>query len=310
MRTDSRKSMKGIAGPVMVIGQEKLGYSVVSNLLVSGHEVHLLTADKQRAEQAIYDEIGLGYKTLQIQTDWPAAMVHELVILVTNDQLQAKADLIRQVEERASAMPIIVTNMDAIHLEELQAHSCHPSNIFGLNWTYPVYRTFFAEIVANSVSNPDSLATLVHCARENWNKDPYVVKTGFSTRARMFAALVREGLYLVEKGYASIESVDRACRNDAGYYLPFAGNFRYMDLMGTYAYGMVMEDLNRELSRMDNLPHTLIEKKYKGEVGIDAGQGFYSYSPEEKAYWHTVFKEFSHEIQQLILKYPHEPFDH
>jgi len=294
----------------MVIGQDRLGYSVASNLLVSGHEVLLLTEDRQEAEQAIYEEIGLGYKTLQVQTDWPTVIAQELIIFVTADQLEVKADLIRRIEDSALTKPIIATNMDAIHLEELQAHSRNPSNIFGLNWTYPVHRTFFAEIVANATSNPDSLDALLYQAKEGWGKDPYVVKSGFSTRARMLAALVREGLHLVEEGYASIESVDRACRNDAGYYLPFAGNFRYMDLMGTYAYGMVMEDLNRELSCMDSLPDTLLEKKHSGAVGMDVGVGFYPYSPEEKAYWHSIFKEFSHEIQQLITKYPHEPLDH
>src|SRR5690606_12096600 len=97
---------------------------------------------------------------------------------------------------------------------------------------------------------------------------------------------------------------------DAGYYLPFTGNFRYMDLMGTYAYGMVMKDLNKELSNMDTLPGILQEKQRNGEVGMDAGKGFYSYSTEEKVYWQAVFDGFSREIQQLISKYPHEPSDY
>src|SRR5690606_31518309 len=142
-----RKSKKGRTGPIMVIGQDCLGYSVASNILVSAHEVLLLTADRQQAEQAIYEELGLGYKTMHGQTEWPAVIIQDLVILVTADQLEIKNALIRRVEASAPAKPIIATNMDAIRLEELQAHSRHPSNIFGLNWTYPVHRTFFAEIV-------------------------------------------------------------------------------------------------------------------------------------------------------------------
>ncbi len=124
------------------------------------------------------------------------------------------------------------------------------------------------------------------------------------------AAMLREGLYLVENDFASIESVDRACRNDAGYYLPFAGNFRYMDLMGTYAYGMVMKDLNQELSNINTLPRIMEEKRRSGEVGMHVGKGFYTYSSEERAYWQTIFDEFSREMQQLINKYPHEPSDY
>ncbi len=310
MDTTTRRRMQGTTYPMMVIGQDKLAYSVVSNLLAAGQEVLLLTADKESAERAIYEEIGMGYKNLQIQTAWPSTISSELVILVTKDQVDTKVDLIRQIEDKATEKTIIATNIEAVHLDELQAHSRNPSKIFGLNWTYPAHRTFFAEIVANDSSDANDLARLFAWAKESWRKDPYIVKTGFSTRARMLAAMIREGLYLVENGYASIESVDRACRNDAGYYLPFAGNFRYMDLMGTYAYGMVMEGLNKELSAMDSLPKTLQEMKYKGEGGMDSGQGFYAYSSEEKAHWQAIFEAFSQEIQELILKYPHEPLDH
>src|SRR5690606_22811349 len=73
-------------------------------------------------------------------------------------------------------------------------------------------------------------------------------------RSRLLAALVREAFYLIENGYVGVEDIDRACRNDAGYYLPFAGNCRYMDLMGTWAYGTVMADLNPELSNASHLP--------------------------------------------------------
>src|SRR5690606_114563 len=100
----------------------------------------------------------------------------------------------------------------------------------------------------NEVTDPDIVSWLKNIAEKEWNKDPYNVKSELGTRGRLKAAMMREAMFLVEAGYANIEDIDRACRNDAGTYLPFAGNFQYMDLMGTFAYGVVMEKLNKELS--------------------------------------------------------------
>lgn len=303
------KAMDGRACPIMVIGQDKLAYSIVSNLLIGGHAALLLTTDQQGAEEAIYNS-EVPCKNLCILTEWPEEIQSTLVVLVTTDEAEVKRELIGQVEGRCAAHTIIAVNLESVSLDELQTGTQHKNRVLGLNWTYPVYRNFFAEIICNDHTDPIALEQLTDWLKTYWRKDPCVAKTGFSVRARLMAAMLREGLYLVENDFASIESVDRACRNDAGYYLPFAGNFRYMDLMGTYAYGMVMKDLNKELSNMDTLPGILQEKQRNGEVGMDAGKGFYTYSAEEKAYWQAIFDGFSQEIQQLISKYPHEPTDY
>lgn len=300
---------KGDVFPVLVVGQDRLTYSIVCGLLAGDYPVFLKTADQKAAKAFIFNEVG-DDRNLQVVTGWQVHTDAKLVVLVAPDKLGTKRDLLGQVEKHVSEDAVIAINLESICLEELQTTSVHPSRILGLNWAYPVHQTFFAEIISNADTDKHALGQLETWVKQYWKKDPCTAKNGFSVRARMMAAMLREGLYLVENGFASIESVDRACRNDAGYYLPFAGNFRYMDLMGTYAYGMVMKDLNRELSNIDRLPKILQEKKYKGEVGMDVGKGFYTYSDEEKASWEKAVKAFSQEIQQLIKKYPHESFDH
>ncbi len=146
------------------------------------------------------------------------------------------------------------------------------------DFVYPVQSTFFMEIIRGDATDEEYVRQLLALGKKRWKKDPYVVRSGFSIRARMFAAMVREALFLVENGYASIESVDRSCRNDAGYYLPFAGNFRYMDLMGTYGYGVVMETLNPELADQREAGELLDGLVRQGKTGMDEQEGFYTYA--------------------------------
>lgn len=285
----------GIHAPIMVVGDDRLALSIAKGLHANDHPAVLLST----VDNAAVDGV-------QLDTNWPDTIPNRLVVVSTADRLLDKLEVIRRVEERVSDDTIIAVNMEAISLPEIAEGCQHPERIFGLNWTFPVDQTYFAEIIGYVNSDEEALDRLTDQVTKYWNKDPYVVRGGFSIRARMMAAMLREAMYLVEEDFASVESVDRACRNDAGYYLPFAGNFRYMDLMGTYAYGMVMKDLNPELSTSTTLSPILREMRTLGETGMDQGQGFYAYSPDDSHYWKKVFGEFSEEIKELIKKYDHE----
>ncbi|MEO5646900.1 MAG: 3-hydroxyacyl-CoA dehydrogenase family protein [Chitinophagaceae bacterium] len=140
-------------------------------------------------------------------------------------------------------------------------------------------------------------------ARLNLEKDPYVV-VNFSIRAKLMTAMIREAGYLIQNGYATLEDIDRACRNDAGYYLPFAGNFRYMDLMGTSAYGMVMKDLNPELAKDIDIPVCFKEVIESAELGMQDKKGFYNYNEGDLEKWEAFFQKFSYEVQNIMHRYP------
>ena len=116
--------------------------------------------------------------------------------------------------------------------------------------------------------------------------------------------MIREAFYLIDRGYVTPEDIDRACRNDPGYYFPFAGNFRYMDLMGTYIYGVVMKDLNPDLSKDSSVPGFFNEIVASEGRGMANGKGFFEYREEDTEKWEAVFRRFSYQIQEIISKYP------
>ena len=77
-----------------------------------------------------------------------------------------------------------------------------------------------------------------------------------------------------------------------------------MDLMGTYAYGMVMKDLNPDLSKDREIPAFFTDVLNDGGRGMQNGNGLYQYTAEELASWRKVFNEFSYQIGRIINKYP------
>lgn len=298
---------------ILVAGYGKLAYCVVVCLLQAGHPVVLYTDYKEEAKR----RIGIHLNDLkeqkchvpepidlQITENFENRISNKLAIIITGEREDKKKRLIKELEQRSSPETIIAINTESISLETLQQHSRVPEKIIGLNWTEPAHTTSFLEIISNDIVDQKYIDDLLYLAKKYWSKDPYVVSGNYGIRSKMISAMAREAFYLVENGYASVEDIDRACRNDAGYYLPFAGNCRYMDLMGTYIYGIVMKDLNPDLDQDKKIPVFFDDILEKGGKGMENGNGFYPYKDEDVKKWDDTFRKFSYQIKQLMDKYP------
>jgi 3-hydroxybutyryl-CoA dehydrogenase len=117
-------------------------------------------------------------------------------------------------------------------------------------------------------------------------------------------AMLREAFNLVENGYATVEDVDRSLRNDLGYWITFAGPFRFMDLTGIPAYLTVMKDLFPDLDNAQKAPALMENLVASGAKGVSNAKGFYPYTDESAAAWEKSFIEFSYDIRKLAEKYP------
>ena len=295
--------------PILVTGTGKLVSSVAVCLLQAGHTVVVSTADPQAARMGIDLHLSDLRKEaeaypLTITDALPDGGEFKLAIVLAAEELTLKRAAIAELERYFQAPVTLAITAESTLLSDLQQGSAFPAHIVGLNWVEPAHTTLFLEIISNEVTEKEQLNELESLARQAWNKDPYLIQGERGIRSRMMSALLREAFYLVGNGYATVEDIDRACRNDAGYYFPFAGNYRYMDLMGTYAYGMVMKDLNPELSNAQFPPAFFTEKLNSGALGMEAGEGFYDYTKGEPEQWQKVIRTFSFAIKDIMDKYP------
>lgn len=299
---------------ILLAGNHKeLIASVAVSLLQSGSKLMICSennADFANLVNHLFSENNNGiYQThhhipFEICEDLSAANACDLAIILTTEDTAVKSCYIKQMDKILEGHKIIACNTESIHLDVLQMGTRHPERVIGANWADPVYTTMFLEIIRNEKSSDKHVRYLTHIAVSYLGKDPYIVSLGYSVRSRLFCAIIREAFFLIDNGYATPEDIDRAFRNDAGFYLPFAGNFRYMDLMGLYAYGLVMKDLNPELSKETVPPDFLLKMESLEQIGMKSGKGFYTYSDGEARHWRYWFKKFSGEIEKIQKKYP------
>ena len=304
-----------------VVGLGLMGCSICTCLLIAGHKVIAVAPipddlnhaekrirkhlDKSHEEGMAVLEPQLYFKNLVITEDYSELANCALVIECTLENIDIKKSVYAKIESVISPNALLASNTSAIPISILQKETLHPERFFGLHWAEPSHTTRFLEIICGEQSNIE-LGEKLYDLSHRWGKEPTLVRKdirGFITNRIMYA-LYREACYLVENGYASVEDVDRACRNNAGYWMTLVGAFRWMDLTGVPAYHTVMKDLLPTLSNNTEIPKLIDDIVKAGGKGVANGKGFYSYTAEEAKLWEETFNDFSYEIRKLALKYP------
>lgn len=244
-------------------------------------------------------------KNLLITEDYSKLENCGLVIECTIENIDIKRKVYANIEAVISTDALLASNTSAIPISILQKETLHPERFFGLHWAEPSHTTRFLEIICGDQSDI-KLGEKLYELSYRWGKEPTLVRKdirGFITNRLMYA-LYREACSLVENGYATVEDVDRACRNNAGYWMTLAGAFRWMDLTGVPAYHTVMKELLPTLCNNTEVPKLIDDIVKSGGKGIANGKGFYNYTEEEARLWEETFNDFSYEIRKLALKYP------
>ena len=303
-----------------VVGLGLMGCSITTCLLMAGHPVVAIAPisdDLKHAATRITNHLqhsldqGLIIEApseiinrLVITMDYSQLKPCKLVIECTIENQEIKQSVYEKIEAVIADDALLVSNTSAIPISILQKLTKHPERFFGLHWAEPSHTTRFLEIICGELSDikkGEYLYVLSHA----WNKEPTLVRKdirGFISNRLMYA-MYREAFSLVENGYATVEDIDRACRNNAGYWMTLVGVFGWMDLTGVPAYHTVMKDLFPTLSNNTEVPKMIDEIVKNGGRGVSNGKGFYNYTAEESRIMEDTYTEFSFDIRKLADKY-------
>lgn len=309
-----------------VVGLGLMGHSIIACLLSAGHPVIAVTRSmaKHRGTRRHVLDLLLEMKREGLLKTAPSVLIGRLrisedyrdlskcgiVIESIIEEIETKKETYRAIEQAVDARAIIGSNTSSIPLTLLQQGALHPERFVGIHWDEPAHVTRFMEIISGEKTGK-RFAEKVMALASAWGKEPSLLRRdvrGFITN-RISYAMFREACHLVDSGVATIEDVDRSLRNDVGWWITFAGPFRYMDLMGVQGYYRVMKDLLPELSADPDVPALIRKVAESGGRGTSNGVGFYKYTPAQAKRWERLFVRFNYEIRNLAMKYPSDVGD-
>ncbi|HET7214379.1 MAG TPA: 3-hydroxyacyl-CoA dehydrogenase family protein [Terriglobia bacterium] len=304
-----------------VVGLGLMGKSIVACLLSSGATVIGLDVDakaRRRTRQQVLAMLkemkreGLLkanpaelVRRLAVTTDFARFSDCEVVIESITEDSRAKRETFAKIENVVSAGTLLASNTSAIPISSLQEGCRHPERVIGMHWAEPSHVTRFMEIICGDSTSAESAERAAKMAQQ-WGKEPALVRKdvrGFIAN-RISYAMFREAFHLVESGVATVEDVDRSLRNDVGFWITFAGPFRYMDLTGVQAYKLVMKDLLPDLDCSKAVPDLMRKVADSGGNGVSTRSGFYRYTPRQAKRWQELFLKFNYDIRKLAMKYP------
>ena len=205
-----------------------------------------------------------------------AVAAADLVIESAPEQLEIKRGLFAQFDRLCPPHAVLATNSSSIRISALEDATERPGQVLNMHFYLPVWQRPMVELMGGAATTKETMARAAHFVRA-LDLTPLAVRkesTGFVFN-RVWRAIKKECLHLVDDGVASYEDVDRAWMIAVG--TP-AGPFGLMDMVGLDVVRDIEMVYYRESGdASDAPPQLLLDKIARGELGAKTGKGFYTY---------------------------------
>lgn len=200
----------------------------------------------------------------------------DFVIEAVYEDVEVKRQVFSQLDRICPSHTILATNSSSIRCSLIVDATKRPEKVLNMHFLNPVWVRPLVEVMGSRSTSEESIETTVQLG-QRIGLTPVTVNgeaTGYVFN-RLWRAIKKASLHLVDKGYASFEDVDRAFM--IGIPAPF-GPFMGMDTIGLDVILAIEEQWYRESGdESDKPPKILVEKVKKGELGVKTGKGFYQY---------------------------------
>ena len=279
---------------VCVVGAGTMGHQIALQCAVHEYEVHLVDISKEalvKSREKITavlegrtsrgkissDSMQKSLSRISYASDLgKAAAEADFVIEAVSEDAKVKRQVFSQLDRVCPPRTILATNSSSIKCSALADATNRREKVLNMHFLNPVWVRPLVEVMGSINTSKESIQTTVQLG-QRIGLTPVLVNgevTGYIFN-RLWRAIKKASLHLVDKGYASFEDVDRAFM--IGVPAP-AGPFMGMDMVGLDVVLAIEEQWYKESGdESDKPPKILVEKVRRGELGVKTGKGFYEY---------------------------------
>jgi enoyl-CoA hydratase/3-hydroxyacyl-CoA dehydrogenase len=224
----------------------------------------------------------------------------DFMIEAVPERLELKQQVFKEFDKHAPANAILATNTSALPITEIATATNRPEKVIGMHFFNPPVLMRLVEIVMGEKTSEEVSNVTIDLAKK-FGKEPVLCKKdvpGFIAN-RITIASMNLVAWMVHKGEYTIEEIDAAAMYKAG--MPM-GVFALLDFTGLDIAYHVLKFMEEREPNFKVSP--LIDKKMeKGEIGVKAGKGFYTYPDKGKFAMPQIREEKAERFDPMTQTY-------
>ncbi len=273
---------------VHVIGAGTMGGDIAAWCALNGIKVTLQDREESYIAPAIFRAQILFSKKLKLKHLIIAAndrlipdvkgdgMRHaDIIIEAIYENLTAKQEILKQMEQHAKPSAIFATNTSSIMLDAMNTVLNDPSRLVGIHFFNPVSMMQLVEVVCGEKTS-DAVIVQAMAFVKQIKRLPLKVKSrpGFLVN-RILMPYLMESVKLVEEG-VPMEKIDQAA---VQFGMPM-GPIELSDTVGLDICLSVAKELTEHFG--GEIPKALLDKVEQKQLGKKTSKGFYTYHKGKK----------------------------
>jgi len=203
-----------------------------------------------------------------------AASGADLVIEAVHEDMEAKKEVFRKLDQAAPSHAILATNTSTLWVSEIAAATKRPERCIGTHFLIPAALTPLVEVIRGLQTSDETHASVLRFL-EKCGKETVTVSDspGFLVN-RLYLPMVNEAFFALESSLASAEEIDRSCTRGLGFPL---GPLAAADAFGLDILLACMETFHRELGDKYRPAPLLVKLVKAGRLGRKTGRGVFDY---------------------------------
>jgi 3-hydroxybutyryl-CoA dehydrogenase len=206
----------------------------------------------------------------------------DLVIESIVEDLSIKQALFSRIEPLCPVDALLTSNTSGLPATRLAASLKNPGRFAVTHFWNPPHLMPLVEVVKGENTSPDTVDVLLTLLKTAGKKPVAVLKdTPGQLGNRLFHALIREGIHIVEEGIATAEDVDAAASYGFGRRLPAYGVLTHQDAVGLDMVYAIQSYLCRSLCNATEPAAVLKEKVERSELGVKSARGFFDWKKRD-----------------------------
>ncbi len=282
---------------VAVIGTGQMGPGIALVTNLAGWPVTLIGISAEEMSRGLHgyetalsflvehgavtpDEAALAKTRLQTSLDVTDVKSADLVVEAIVEHLPTKQDLFRKLDELCPAETLLASNTSGLRITDIAAcMQLHPERAVTTHFWNPAHLMPLVEVIQGDRTADETVATTAEFLKR-CGKRPVIGRKDLPGQIcnRLFQAVIREAIFLVQAGIASAEDVETAVKAGMGLRFPVYGPLEHLDAVGLDLGIAVQSSVLPSLCNDSQPGELLRELVAQGKLGAKSGAGFYDWT--------------------------------